>query len=118
VVCIRTGSSSDRVTCGGDPVAPAPGSVTLPHCGQGDGDPGNMRRVAVIGAGSWGTALGIFAARAGHQVKLWSRNRDVVSSINREHENPLYLTGTRIPESVYATNDIGEAIDEQCDQRN
>jgi glycerol-3-phosphate dehydrogenase (NAD(P)+) len=70
-----------------------------------------MKRIAVIGAGSWGTALGIVAARAGHDVQLWSRNAAVVESINREHINRLYLSSAQIPESVIAKNDIAETVD-------
>jgi glycerol-3-phosphate dehydrogenase (NAD(P)+) len=71
-----------------------------------------MKRIAVIGAGSWGTALAIVAARAGHEVHLWSRNAAVVEAINREHINPRYLTESRIPNSARATNNIVEAVDE------
>jgi len=70
-----------------------------------------MKRIAVIGAGSWGTALGIVAARAGHEVLLWSHNGAVVESINREHINSRYLTEAQIPDSVLATSDIVEAVD-------
>ncbi|HEV7683362.1 MAG TPA: NAD(P)H-dependent glycerol-3-phosphate dehydrogenase [Pyrinomonadaceae bacterium] len=70
-----------------------------------------MKRIAVIGAGSWGTALAILAARAGHEVQLWSHNAEVVEAINREHANPRYLTGAQIPETVRATSRIGEAIE-------
>lgn len=70
-----------------------------------------MKRIAVIGAGSWGTALGIVAARAGHEVHLWSHNAAVVESVNREHLNPRYLTEARIPDSVRATSNIVEAVD-------
>jgi len=66
------------------------------------------RRVAVIGAGSWGTALAIVAARADHDVRLWSRNAAVVESINRNHVNSLYLTDALIPNSVRANRDIEE----------
>jgi glycerol-3-phosphate dehydrogenase (NAD(P)+) len=67
-------------------------------------------RIAVIGAGNWGTGLAIMAARAGHEVSLWSRNSAVVSSINGEHTNPVYLIGAQIPETVRATQNIGEAL--------
>ena len=70
-----------------------------------------MKRIAVIGAGSWGTALGIVAARAGHEVQLWSHNAAVVESINREHINSRYLTEAQIPESVRATLNIVAAVD-------
>ncbi|HKP48115.1 MAG TPA: NAD(P)H-dependent glycerol-3-phosphate dehydrogenase [Pyrinomonadaceae bacterium] len=68
-----------------------------------------MKTIAVIGAGSWGTALAIIAARAGHNVSLWSRNSAVVEAINRDHFNPLYLTGAAIPVTVHATGEIAEA---------
>ena len=69
-----------------------------------------MKRIAVIGAGSWGTALGIVAARAGHQVTFWSRNPNVVTSINRDRVNSSYLAGTPVPDGVLASEDIGEAL--------
>ncbi len=67
-------------------------------------------RVAVIGAGSWGTALGIVASRAGHDVRLWSRNALVVNSINNEHTNSEYLTGVLIPGNADATTKLDDAI--------
>jgi glycerol-3-phosphate dehydrogenase (NAD(P)+) len=67
-------------------------------------------RIAIIGAGSWGTALGIHAARAGHDVQLWSRNTQVVDSINRDHVNPLHLTEARIPDNVRAADEISAAL--------
>lgn len=69
-----------------------------------------MKRVAVIGAGSWGTALGIVAARAGHHVRFWSRNAEVVTSLNRDRVNSLYLPEAQIPESAFATEDIAAAL--------
>ena len=69
-----------------------------------------MKRIAVIGAGNWGTALAIVAARGGHDVCMWSRNAAVVDSINREHVNSSYLTGVPVPGSVRATKDVSEAI--------
>ncbi|MBA2525597.1 MAG: NAD(P)-dependent glycerol-3-phosphate dehydrogenase [Pyrinomonadaceae bacterium] len=70
-----------------------------------------MKRVAVIGAGSWGTALGIVAAWRGHVVRLWSRNAEVVESINRQHVNAVYLPDSHIPERVRATGRIEEALE-------
>jgi glycerol-3-phosphate dehydrogenase (NAD(P)+) len=69
-----------------------------------------MMRLAIIGAGSWGTALGIMAARAGHNVCLWSRNAGIVESINRDHINAVYLTTERIPNGVRATIDFDKAL--------
>jgi len=68
------------------------------------------KRIVVIGAGSWGTALAIVAARAGHEVKLWSRNENVIDSINREHVTSEYLKGTTVPSAVRATADINAAM--------
>jgi len=69
-----------------------------------------MSRIAIIGAGNWGTALAVMAARKGHDVALWSRSATVVSDINDNHLNTLYLARTPIPESVIATNDIRQAL--------
>jgi glycerol-3-phosphate dehydrogenase (NAD(P)+) len=69
-----------------------------------------MKRVAVIGVGSWGTALGIVAARGGHEVTLWSRNPTVVASINNDRANTLYLPAAVIPDGVIANADIGETL--------
>lgn len=69
-----------------------------------------MKRIAVIGAGSWGTALAVVAARAGHSVSLWSRRGEVVSSINERRVNSRYLVSTSIPTSVTATGDLDVAL--------
>ena len=69
-----------------------------------------MKQIAVIGAGSWGTALAVMAAHAGHAVRLWSRNDAVISSINEQHVNASYLSSTSIPIGVTATGDIENAL--------
>ena len=69
-----------------------------------------MKRIAIIGAGSWGTALAVVGARAGQNVCLWSRNPEVISSINERRVNSRYLTSTSIPDSVIATGDIKAAL--------
>ena len=54
-------------------------------------------KIAVIGAGSWGTAIsGVAAAKAG-EVMLWSHDEPVPPSINERHVNPLYLTDYTLP---------------------
>jgi len=70
-----------------------------------------MKRIAVIGAGSWGTALAIVAARKGHEVRLWSRNSGVVAGINRDHFNPSYLREAQIPANVEACPQLGRTLD-------
>ena len=69
-----------------------------------------MKQIAVIGGGSWGTALAIMAARAGHTVRLWSRNTKVVASINQRHVNDLYLASHQIPVNVVASDELGEVL--------
>ena len=69
-------------------------------------------RVAVIGAGGWGTALSVVAARAGCDVHLWSRSESVVDEINRARVNSAYLGAHLIPESVQATLDLSDALRE------
>lgn len=71
-----------------------------------------MSHVAIIGAGSWGTALGIIAGRARHQVRLWSRNVEVVEAINQRRLNSRYLAAHEIPPGVKATSDLTEALDD------
>jgi glycerol-3-phosphate dehydrogenase (NAD(P)+) len=67
-------------------------------------------RVAVIGAGSWGTALAISAGRAGHSVRLWTRDTSAATEIKRERINTKYLAGHRLPETVEPTSDFDEAL--------
>ena len=66
--------------------------------------------VAVIGAGAWGTALAITAARAGRRVRLWAREPEVVEAIERDGENTPFLPGHAIPADVTATGDLDEAV--------
>ena len=69
-----------------------------------------MNRIAIIGAGGWGTALGLVAGRAGHAVRLWSRNGEVVESVNRERVNEYYLAGHKLAGDVTATGDAARAL--------
>ncbi|MBQ6391186.1 MAG: NAD(P)-dependent glycerol-3-phosphate dehydrogenase [Eggerthellaceae bacterium] len=67
--------------------------------------------VAVIGAGSWGTALAQVAALNGYDVVLWARRPEVASYVNLEHRNPDYLKDARLDSRVRATSSIAEAIE-------
>lgn len=62
-----------------------------------------MPRLGVIGAGAWGTALAIVAARAGHEVGLWGRDPRQIEAIADSRENARYLPGIRLPDAVTPT---------------
>jgi len=70
-----------------------------------------IKRVAVIGAGSWGTALSLVAARNRHHVTLWAREREVAEGINSARRNPFYLSDIELPENIRATLNVEEAIE-------
>ncbi len=74
------------------------------------GVPGEVRRVAVLGAGSWGTAFAKVMADAGREVALWARRREVAASINERHANPDYLPEIALPGRLTATTDAAEAL--------
>ena len=65
-----------------------------------------MKKVGVVGAGAWGTALAITAARAGSKVTLWAREPEVVASINGRGVNEMFLPGIKLPDTVHAVNDL------------
>ena len=67
-------------------------------------------RLAVIGAGAWGTALAIVAQRAGATVSLWARDPEIVTAINKERENRFYLPGVRLDPAIRCTSDMGAAV--------
>ncbi|AHC73521.1 glycerol-3-phosphate dehydrogenase [NAD(P)+] [Candidatus Endolissoclinum faulkneri L5] len=69
-----------------------------------------IRKIAVIGAGAWGTALSIIAARAGSKVMLWARNPALSNAINQNRTNVQFLAGYNIPDEVTATSEIAEAV--------
>lgn len=69
------------------------------------------RKIAVLGAGSWGTALAALVARHGHPTVLWGRDARVVEAIDRDHENPRYLPGIALPEGLRATTDLAAAVE-------
>ncbi len=70
-----------------------------------------MSRIAVIGAGSWGTALSIVAGRGNqHQVRLWALEPEVCRSILESRINCLFLPGCPVPESITPVNDLQTAL--------
>lgn len=69
-----------------------------------------MQTIAVLGGGAWGTALASHAARLGHDVRIWAREPEVVGSIQADHVNSLYLPAVKLPATLRATSDMGEAL--------
>lgn len=68
-----------------------------------------MDKIAVIGAGSWGTTAAWLAAANG-SVALWARRRDLADRINEHRENVQYLPGRSLPETLVATDDLESAV--------
>src|SRR5712692_9406042 len=67
--------------------------------------------LALIGGGSWGTALAAHFGRRGLAVRLWAREPEIVESIARTRRNAWYLTDVELPPSVRATAEVAEAVD-------
>ncbi len=70
----------------------------------------SVGKVAVLGAGSWGTAFSMVLADAGNDVMIWARREEVAAGINRDRENADYLPGIQLPEAVSATHDVAQAL--------
>ncbi|MBO5460867.1 MAG: NAD(P)H-dependent glycerol-3-phosphate dehydrogenase [Ruminococcus sp.] len=69
-----------------------------------------MANVAVIGAGSWGTALATLLHDNGNQVTIWSIDPEEIKMINEDHEHLKKLPGVKISEEITATGDLEEAV--------
>jgi glycerol-3-phosphate dehydrogenase (NAD(P)+) len=70
-----------------------------------------MKTIAVLGAGSWGTALAAHLANAGHTVRLWGRNAELVSAMTRHRVNATYLPDVPLPAGVAPTASVEEGLD-------
>ncbi len=70
-----------------------------------------MKKVCVLGAGSWGTALARLLAKNNYQVAMWGRIEDGIEMISLEQENQKYLPGVKIPPSVFPTAHLAEAME-------
>ena len=71
-----------------------------------------FEKIAVIGAGSWGTALAMVLADNGHEVKLWSHNEIQVEEINCFHTNKKYLPEIILPKSIVGYASLQDALTE------
>ena len=70
-----------------------------------------MKKVTVIGSGSWGTALAVMLAKNDHEIMIWSRRQDAVDELINERKNERYLPGIVIPENIKATTDREAAVE-------
>ena len=70
-----------------------------------------MNHIAVLGSGSWGTALAIQFARTGRPTTMWGIERDEIRSMARERRNDAYLPGVPFPEPLAVTTRLDEALD-------
>jgi glycerol-3-phosphate dehydrogenase (NAD(P)+) len=68
-------------------------------------------RVAVLGAGNWGTVYAKVLVDAGNDVVLWARRETIADAIDDDHVNPEYLPGIALPASLRATHDAATALD-------
>ncbi len=72
--------------------------------------PTHRETIAILGAGSWGTALGIHLGRTGHEVRLWARDKRLVVDMTRARANTRYLTDAKFPERLSVTDDLPVAL--------
>lgn len=68
--------------------------------------------IAILGAGSWGTAVAIHLAKMGHRVLLWGHNPQQVDLMAEQNANLLYLPNTKFPTNLFPTTDLSQCIRE------
>lgn len=85
----------------------------MPEGREEHGNEGNMANVAIIGAGSWGTALSLVLHTNGHHVTIWSIVEAEIAMLKEKHEHVDKLPGVKIPEDIVFTTDLKEAITEK-----
>ena len=69
------------------------------------------QRIAVLGSGSWGTALAVHLARTGHDVRLWARDPALAAAMTSQRENATYLPGVPLPAALQPIANVAAAID-------
>lgn len=72
-----------------------------------------MKKIGILGAGSWGTALAVQFAGSGHPVALWVRRPEAAEDLRRRRSNEVYLSGVELPLLLEPTHDLGSLDD--CD---
>ncbi len=82
-----------------DPRTAGVGQIGNPNARRTAGQETSMSKVAVFGAGSWGTAFSVVLADAGNDVTLWGRREELCATINEKRENTDYLPGVELPDA-------------------
>jgi len=72
-----------------------------------------LKKIGVLGAGAWGTALAAAALKAGRETILWAREPEVVNAVNVRHENSIFLPGVALDPKLQATSELADLGD--CD---
>lgn len=72
-----------------------------------------MKKITIVGAGSFGTALALVLHRAGNQVQIWAREPEVAERINKHHDNPEYLPDITLPEEINCFTSLKECLGER-----
>ncbi len=72
-----------------------------------------MKKIGILGSGSWGTAVASLLANKGYQVTLWSFLQEECRELRQFHENRRYLKGVMLPETIQYTENIREAVEGQ-----
>jgi glycerol-3-phosphate dehydrogenase (NAD(P)+) len=72
-----------------------------------------MTKIAILGAGSWGTALAVLMTRTkkAHEISLWAHSAALAAAIERQRENPTYLPGISLPPLIQVVHDISLAME-------
>jgi glycerol-3-phosphate dehydrogenase (NAD(P)+) len=68
-------------------------------------------KIAVVGAGAWGSALALAAGRAGHEVLLWAHEPEVASAIRETFTNPVYLPTAKFDDRMIVTSSLGDVAE-------
>ena len=70
-----------------------------------------MKKISIVGAGSWGTTLAVLLGEKGFDVKLWARREGLANEIESKRENTQYLPGIKIPNNVIVDSSLKNVID-------
>ena len=75
----------------------------------------DSKKIAVIGAGSWGTALAVQLGRAGQLPTLWAREPEVIEALQKDRCNTIFLPGIRLPDPVNVNANLAEVVSQHRD---